>query len=171
MLLNPVLVYLLVIVAVEVVCLVLLYIFSTKEEWLEEQHNGKGCYDWGNLCNLPKETMALFVSRSTTQKWSNEYAIVVIFQRNRAITTRIIDMSYLQYDVKNIIRKYDKDFLHMSLSANDEATAVKIDSEPIPDGDRVASVISTLLQNDVKTDLHKRPAYGVRILYLTMHSY
>ncbi len=176
MYLNNATVYALVVVAVEVLFLLLLFIFSSEEEWItEQQRKGTniGCYECINLCSLPHETMALFVSRSTTQKWSSEYGIVVILQRNRAMATRIIDMSYLQYDVKNIIREYEESLLHMSLScsASGRAVAVKAEAERIKDSDKVAEVILKLLQNSVKTDLHKIPVNGVRILYATVQSY
>lgn len=169
--LSPVLLYVLIVIAVEVFILFLLFIFSSEDEWAMEQskiERESECYECVSFCTLSKETMVLFVSTSTTQNWSNEYAIIVLLQRNRAFTTRIIDMSYLQYDIKAMIRKYEKDFLHMSLSACGQTAVVMNDCEVLQEGDEVASVIIKLLQNNVKTDLHKIPMNGVRILYLTM---
>jgi hypothetical protein len=167
------LMYALSVVAVELLLLFLLFIFNNDEDWFEKQipdERRKGCYDCPNLFTLPYERMTLFVSHSATQKQSSEYAIVVIFQYNRSVITRIIDMSYLKYDVKQMFRKYTTDFLHMSRSVSSQSVSVKSDLEAVDDSDSMASVIETLLEKNVQTDLHKIPQNGVRILYLTMQS-
>jgi hypothetical protein len=172
--LNHTVVYVSATIAIELLFCFLILIFSTGDNWFGQQSRNNNSKSRGNcvdLSHLPEEKISLFKSKSTTQKWSSEYAIIVIFQYNRVTTTRIIDMSFLECDTKQLFRKYENEFLRLSLSASGASTAVKVDSEAIQDSHRVASVIPQLLNKDVNTDLHKIPLNGVRILHLIVQYY
>jgi hypothetical protein len=171
---NP-LVYAAIIVTVEVLLCVLIISLSTSAEWLvrgvsERVSKGSGSSS-DDLCNIPEDTLKLFVSRSTTQCWTNEYAIVVVLQCNHTSTTRIIDMSYLDQDTKLLFRKYQQEFLHVCFDTQ-QAMAVKIYSTEVFDADAasLATVLSRLLHTSVDKDLHKIPMNGVRISYITLQS-
>lgn len=161
-------------VATEVLLCVLLFVVVSQDNLLgfypqEYVESKSECYDGAKQCTFPPKTMTLFVSQSTTQNWSNEYAIIVILQQNYATVTRIIDMSHLQNDEKKLFRKHKKDFLHMSTCSAEDS--VKNGTCEIPDSRKAASVISKLLLYNTNTDLHKIPMNGMRILYLTMYAY
>lgn len=172
MYLNLIMFYVLSAVAVELLFCVLILIFSNEVgDWMARLLIGTQIdKSW---CKIKEDKIKLFVSNSTTKCWTSEYAIVVVLQRNRTHTTRIIDMSYLHQDIKTMFRKYENEYLHMSLNNSQQelSASVKIDGEEITDETKIASVVLSLLQSSVSTDLHKIPSNGVRISYITLQPY
>ena len=172
MILTHAMVYAMCIVAIEFLFCFFLYVFSTEEDipmCHDSNELSKGWNDCIYSRILPKERMTLFVSTSVTRYWSSEYAIIVVFHHHRAFTTRIIDVSHLAYNVKAMFRKYEHEYLNMIVTSNESTTGdIKIDSKSIRDSDKMSPIISHLLRRDTKTDLHKIPLKGVRILYLTV---